>query len=786
MMKPLKPFLLVGLVINFFTLFAQAGTGDTTVVQTFTFNSVQDKKFKFPGADHRWEKILMYYTLKCNPKQSPACGEWDYLTYTYFWRHTGQFDSTKYSHSNFTWNGTTPDTLQFMDSPSFSYKPWFEFGNLTPPLTAAAIGTGPSFTSIPFAGSAKDSRTQILWRKSELLAAGLHTGQITGLRFKFQTGGDILKKLTLRIKSYSQDTLVPGKFTEGSFTLLFKKDQLIPSSGWLTLPFTFPFNWDGNTNILFDISYEDKIGNTNSQVYADLTGFPSVMNAAKPDFNLSFHDQDFIKVPVSAFSSIDSAITVSFWIYGDPLLQPQNNTLFEGVDKSGQRVINLHLPWSDGKVYWDCGKDSVGYDRLSHPVSDQSLYKGKWNHWAFVKNASTARMKIYVNGQLARIGTGKHKSMKDISMFRIGSNAAGSDNFYDGMIEDFCIWNKELSDTLIRNYMYRDVDPAHPDFSHLVLNYKFNEGAGFLTGDSTPAHSDGVLRGYPDWVDYHGKERFRNGNASFTRPMVIFEQGVYNPAALDSVLKIDTLTKPPMMIVLFGDTVHPYMATDTLTKWPAYYDHYVFDPQGHPVDSTFVQNDGVLYKKDHSYYGKPFELLERFELARYITPYGNNLSLGNGWTWLYDLTDYAPLLHDSVHLSAGNWQELLDMKFVMIEGIPSRDVLGVTNIYTGNHGYANESQHNLPPVKAFIGNNVKDARLKMRITGHGFGGTDNCSEFCPRTNTLKINGTQAYTHDVWRLCGINPLYPQGGTWLYDRANWCPGAEVSTKDFELAQ
>jgi hypothetical protein len=153
---------------------------------------------------------------------------------------------------------------------------------------------------------------------------------------------------------------------------------------------------------------------------------------------------------------------------------------------------------------------------------------------------------------------------------------------------------------------------------------------------------------------------------------------------------------------------------------------------------------------------------------------------------VYDLTDYAPLLRDSVHLSAGNWQELLDMKFRMIEGTPPREVLGIANIYTGTHGYADASQHNLPPVAVKIGTNASNARLKMRITGHGFGGTDNCSEFCPRNNTLQVNGHHAYDHYVWRNdCGMNPLYPQGGTWLSDRAEWCPGAEVRIKDFELS-
>ena len=33
-------------------------------------------------------------------------------------------------------------------------------------------------------------------------------------------------------------------------------------------------------------------------------------------------------------------------------------------------------------------------------------------------------------------------------------------------------------------------------------------------------------------------------------------------------------------------------------------------------------------------------------------------------------------------------------------------------------------------------------------------------------------------------CADNPLYPQGGTWIYDRAGWCPGAPVRTEDLEL--
>ena len=78
------------------------------------------------------------------------------------------------------------------------------------------------------------------------------------------------------------------------------------------------------------------------------------------------------------------------------------------------------------------------------------------------------------------------------------------------------------------------------------------------------------------------------------------------------------------------------------------------------IDTSF-NSDSTIKSIDTTW--KKFPHTERFELGRYITPYGINLDLGQGFTWVYDVSDYAPLLHDSVHLSAGNWQEYLDLKF---------------------------------------------------------------------------------------------------------------------------
>ena len=36
----------------------------------------------------------------------------------------------------------------------------------------------------------------------------------------------------------------------------------------------------------------------------------------------------------------------------------------------------------------------------------------------------------------------------------------------------------------------------------------------------------------------------------------------------------------------------------------------------------------------------------------------------------------------------------------------------------------------------------------------------------------------------WKECANNPVIAQGGTWIYDRAGWCPGTFGTTYDHEI--
>lgn len=759
--------------------------GDTINVQTFFFGSSQDSFFLFPPDTNRYEKILMHYKLKCNPANVPyQCGEWDYLTYSYLYDHTGTYDSTLQQQPTYTIEGNSPDSIQFMTSPSYTYFPvwhtYIVYDSLIS-MDTAAIGNGSVVSSHPFNSANPQSRTQYVWKASELLAAGLQAGNITSLRLNLQSNGSAMQNLFIRMKNSALDSLTPASFERTGLSLAFNNDVIFSGTGWQTINLTYPFNWNGTSNLVIDISFTNAGSGTDNNVLAENISFPSGVFSSGDDRSLFYNGADYANVPAQAFAALDSFVTVAFWCYGNPAFQPQNQSMLEGFDAANHRVINIHLPWSNSNVYWDAGNTgSANYDRLNQ-LTTLTTFAGQWNHWAFVKNVSTGRMKIYRNGILWVQVAAKTKRMYGITNFKLGSGAIGGIS-YDGNIEEFAMWNAEVDSATIRAYMFKDLNALHPFNSNLLLYYHCNDNSFSTAADSSSHGFDGALMGPPASRQIGGENLFRNFQSTTERPNIIFEQGVY-VSHLDSVMTIDSVANDPVQIIQYTDANNPTTPTDTLLVWATYYNQYLYDSLGNAYDSLLVTPDSTLYLSHNPYYNV-FEVVRRYEIGRFITPYGINLNLGTGFTWTYDVSDYATLLHDTVHLSAGNWQELLDVRFEMIRGIPPRDPIKVENIWSGDFGL-NNFNTSVTPKTIYIDSSAVNTRYKMRTTGHGQGGAENCAEFCMKHNYLFVDGIQRWDTVVWRNnCSSNPLYPQGGTWIYNRANWCPGSDVPTYDFEL--
>jgi hypothetical protein len=270
-------------------------------------------------------------------------------------------------------------------------------------------------------------------------------------------------------------------------------------------------------------------------------------------------------------------------------------------------------------------------------------------------------------------------------------------------------------------------------------------------------------------------------NTTANRPKFTFYKGTYN-SHLDSVLFLDTNYYSPVSIV----EALPYVdmnvsgisktLVDTIFGYESGWG-YTYNSSGNKTDSLDFGIDHQLnnqYKQDIH------------QIQNYVTPYGIGLSLGQfGFRWVYDVTDYLPLFKDTLEISAGNQQELIDLKFLFIHGTPPRDVLDLKTIWRGDYGHANIANDiSMPPVDVPLLSNASNFKAKTRTTGHWFGGFQNCAEFCPKYHHLKVNGTKQFEWLNWKECSDNPVMAQGGTWLYDRAGWCPGTFGTTYDHEI--
>ena len=311
--------------------------------------------------------------------------------------------------------------------------------------------------------------------------------------------------------------------------------------------------------------------------------------------------------------------------------------------------------------------------------------------------------------------------------------------------------------------------------------------------------------GCSDW-DYTSQIIVRHRTGAIDSTLQNSPMFTVNGIVLDSVLFSDTAyvhfwnttsntldsnLSTLLEIIEFNDATNPTNPTDTLYGFEAGFYNMEFDSLGNIIDSFYVTASNTIWINYHNWH-QVFDVIENYELARVITPYGSMLANNWEFTTTFDVTDFIQVLRDSVEIRchysgwSSGFSATLDFEF--IEGTPSRDVVKVENIYSGGFSYNSSSDFEntkLIPKKFLIEANSTNAMVKMASTGHGFDNNQSAAEFKPIDYFVKIDGMQTHTQYNWDGdCGENPIYPQGGTWIYDRANWCPGKRAQAFDHEI--
>lgn len=173
-----------------------------------------------------------------------------------------------------------------------------------------------------------------------------------------------------------------------------------------------------------------------------------------------------------------------------------------------------------------------------------------------------------------------------------------------------------------------------------------------------------------------------------------------------------------------------------------------------------------------------------YEIGRMLTPYGGAFGKNWGFEWTADITDFSLVLRDSVEIEYAHsgyepnedrgWK--ITVSFELIKGKPLMQPLAIHKIYDGHFRYGESAEFmekQLPPVSIKTNKNSTFGHILIFQTGHGMD-SSGCGEFCSRYREVWFDGKLIDKRDIWMECSDNPLYPQAGTWIFDRANWCPG------------
>ena len=767
--------------------------GDTTWVSTYTWEAQNNPEtnydspgrrwFDFPASDNgeEYRKVLMYHKLKCFDQGTAgglgyACGEWDYLTYNYLFDHTGLLDSANLSHPLYRINNSDfeVDSIVFIPlggAPfdtvltEYSRTVLSEVGEFTTSILNDTV------SSDQLISSSAGKRIEMVWSVEELIEMGVEVG-------------DTIRRISLPVGMIEADLLtLECRWSGDEWITVFEFP--VTASGMLNMDLSETLVFDSVSNLMVSMSFEGLIGDVCQAVSSP----GNVVLYNSTGGYVGFDGGDKIEVAVDSLNEISSTVTIECWLKGDEDWLPANTTIFEGVNANNQREVNVHMPWSNSRIYWDAGYDG-GYDRIDK-LSSEAEFEGSWSHWAFTKDAETGVMRIFRNGAVWHEGSDRDNEFGEIAKMFLGS--AANDNYsYRGGVDDFRIWSAELTEEEISGWMFVSDVQDHPQLSNLVATFNFDGANGEYEDSDNESPYGGFYFGNAGRIKYRAKDLFLNpeipgGDTVSLKPALQFIQGDESAfeSAEEFIIHAYAKPIPPVSVSTWGVVGNDVEWLDIVYGWPHDIIQVTSNELGDTIDTYAIEGDVTEYNNMQlNYFGIPFDVVDRYELGRYITPYGINLSLGNdGWTWIYDVTDYLPLLRDSVDLQCGNWQELLDLKFAFIEGTPPRDVINVEAFWNGTY-YLNSWDNNVQSHQYSIAPNEEMFRLVTRASGHGFGQGNNCAEFCYNTHSVLVDSTEHWSWEIMQECADNPLYPQGGTWIYDRAAWCPGAPVATQRFEL--
>jgi hypothetical protein len=149
----------------------------------------------------------------------------------------------------------------------------------------ACVGTGTAQLDYPFSTLYSDSRTDMLYTSSEINSVGGVPGYIMKLGFDFTSvSSQAMNGFKIKIQNTTNSTI--SAFTSAGWTLCYDGAYTAPGTGLRYINLTTPFYYDGTSNLLVEICYN----NTGPSVHSLVKGTSASGRVAHQHANLATGD----------------------------------------------------------------------------------------------------------------------------------------------------------------------------------------------------------------------------------------------------------------------------------------------------------------------------------------------------------------------------------------------------------------------------------------------------------------------------------------------------------------
>lgn len=168
----------------------------------------------------------------------------------------------------------------------------------------------------------------------------------------------------------------------------------------------------------------------------------------------------------------NNAISVSFHQFNNNIQASSAFWLHSVAAGNGDRGVQAHTPWSNGTIYFD---QSGCCASPTQRLTGQGAVTGAWQHFVFQRDAG-GNMEIWLDGALAARSAGAEALDAFEGIITLGSEGVTGNNGFDGLIDDFAVFDRTLTASEIQQFSTNPINPV-PEPSGAFLSLM---GAGLF------------------------------------------------------------------------------------------------------------------------------------------------------------------------------------------------------------------------------------------------------------------------------------------------------------------